>query len=370
MLTGRQVAEILDSYENSFGGVGKKRKVSCDINPWNKKSMFFDLPYWKDNLTRHNLDVMHIEKNICDSVLGTLLNIGGKMKDHLAARLDLQDQGIRKALYHMPSIDGKHLEFRAAKFDMTNKEKEIFCSVLENAKFPYGFASNISKCVQDMKVTGYKSHDAHKYVRNRSKPKGSIAEGYLAHECLTFCARFLNDDQNKSVNESPSVNAEKGGYAINLGKSKYGKDINLGEDTWIVAHRKHHKLLDSNLENIAKSKRYKTEKTHTDADGHRQCESLIAPQWTIHEDQEIGGLYVNRRGWTIVTDDQGVTEVTRDKSDVSFYIDNTVEKSIPPMNQMHPFVIIRPRSSPFKVVEKNVDKRTFVTLKDINNEKE
>ncbi|XP_074374170.1 uncharacterized protein LOC141714555 [Apium graveolens] len=305
MLTGRQVAEILDGYENSFGGVGKKRK------------------------------------NICDSVLGTLLNIGGKTKDHLATRLDLQDQGIRKALHHMPSADGKHLEFRAAKFDMTNKEKEIFCSVLENVKFPYGFASNISKCVQDRKVMGYKSHDAHvimqyllqfavkgslnpeiavplirlgeffrcicskvieldeikrlqeeiieilyqlenvfinaffdimvhlpvhfckeiqyggpvqqrwmyfierylsvlkKYVCNRSKPEGSIAEGYLAHEFLTFCARFLNDDQNKSVNESPSVNAEKGGN--------------------------HHKLLDFNLENIAKSKRYKTEKTHTDA---------------------------------------------------------------------------------------------------------
>ncbi|KAL8132986.1 hypothetical protein AgCh_008451 [Apium graveolens] len=105
MLTRRQVAKILDGYEKSFGGVGKKRKVSCDINPWNKKSIFFDLPYWKDNLTRHNPDVMHIEKNICNSILGTLLNIGGKMKDHLAARLDLQDQGIRKELHPMPSAD-------------------------------------------------------------------------------------------------------------------------------------------------------------------------------------------------------------------------------------------------------------------------
>ncbi|KAL8156035.1 hypothetical protein AgCh_001201 [Apium graveolens] len=381
MLTGRQVAKILVGYENSFGG---------------------------DTLTRHNLDVMHIERTICDSVLGTLLNIGGKTKDHLTARV--------------------------AKFDMTNKEKEIFWSVLENAKFPYGFASNISKCVQDRNATRYKSHGAHvimqyllqfavkgslkpevavplirlvqqrwmyfierylsvlkKYVRNMSKPERSIAEGYLAQECLTFCARFLNDDQNKSVNESPSVNAKKGGYAIGLGKSKYGKDINLGEDTWIVAHRyiifnyddkevedlieKHHKLLDSNLENIAKSKWYKIEKTQNDADGHRQCESSIAPQWRIYEDQElnfkeIGGLYVNRRGWTLVTDDQGVTEATHDKSDVSFYIDNTVDKSLPPMKQMQPFVIVRPRSSPFKVVEKNVDKRTIMTFKDINNEKE
>ncbi|WOG86100.1 hypothetical protein DCAR_0205298 [Daucus carota subsp. sativus] len=32
------------------------------------------------------------------------------------------------------------------------------------------------------------------YVRNRSKPEGSIAEGYLAKECVTFCNRFLDDD--------------------------------------------------------------------------------------------------------------------------------------------------------------------------------
>ncbi|KAL8133946.1 hypothetical protein AgCh_009131 [Apium graveolens] len=431
MLTGRQVAEILDGYENSFGG---------------------------DNLTRHNLDVMHIEKNICDSVLGTLLNIGGKTKDHLATRLDLQDQGIRKALHHMPSADGKHLEFRAAKFDMTNKEKEIFCSVLENVKFPYGFASNISKCVQDRKVMGYKSHDAHvimqyllqfavkgslnpeiavplirlgeffrcicskvieldeikrlqeeiieilyqlenvfinaffdimvhlpvhfckeiqyggpvqqrwmyfierylsvlkKYVCNRSKPEGSIAEGYLAHEFLTFCARFLNDDQNKSVNESPSVNAEKGGYIIFNYDDKEVEDL----------IENHHKLLDFNLENIAKSKRYKTEKTHTDAvyEWFRMDINSVIVQ--LHHI----GEFMKTRGWTLVIDDQGVTETTRDKSDVSFYIDNIVDKSIPPMKQMQPFMIVRPRSSPFKMVEKNVDKRTFVTLKDINYDKE
>ncbi|XP_060210859.1 uncharacterized protein LOC132637848 [Lycium barbarum] len=29
---------------------------------WTKQSIFWELPYWKDNLLRHNLDVMHIEK--------------------------------------------------------------------------------------------------------------------------------------------------------------------------------------------------------------------------------------------------------------------------------------------------------------------
>jgi len=27
---------------------------------WKKISMFWDLPYWKNNLLKHNLDVIHI----------------------------------------------------------------------------------------------------------------------------------------------------------------------------------------------------------------------------------------------------------------------------------------------------------------------
>ena len=29
------------------------------------------------------------------------------------------------------------------------------------------------------------------YVRNRAYPEGSIAEAYIADECLTFCSRYL-----------------------------------------------------------------------------------------------------------------------------------------------------------------------------------
>jgi len=37
---------------------------------------------------------MHIEKNVCDSVLGILLNMKDKMKDGVNARLDMVDMGI------------------------------------------------------------------------------------------------------------------------------------------------------------------------------------------------------------------------------------------------------------------------------------
>ena len=46
-----------------------------------EEEYFFDLPYWESLLIRHNLDVMLIEKNICESLLGTLLGLAGKCKD-------------------------------------------------------------------------------------------------------------------------------------------------------------------------------------------------------------------------------------------------------------------------------------------------
>jgi hypothetical protein len=32
-----------------------------------------------------------------------------------------------------------------------------------------------------------------RYLRNRARPEGSIAEGYIADECLTFCSRYMVD---------------------------------------------------------------------------------------------------------------------------------------------------------------------------------
>ena len=42
---------------------------------------------------------MHIEKNIFDNVFYTILNIEGRTKDTVKARLDLEDMRIRKELH-------------------------------------------------------------------------------------------------------------------------------------------------------------------------------------------------------------------------------------------------------------------------------
>ncbi|KAK2978476.1 hypothetical protein RJ640_003230 [Escallonia rubra] len=38
------------------------------------------------------------------------------------------------------------------------------------------------------------------YVRNRSRPEDSIAEGYWLEECVTFCSRYLIDDVETKLN--------------------------------------------------------------------------------------------------------------------------------------------------------------------------
>ena len=53
---------------------------------WKKKSIFFTLPYWEDHVLHHNLDMMHIEKNVVNNIIDTLLNLDGKTKDNLKTR--------------------------------------------------------------------------------------------------------------------------------------------------------------------------------------------------------------------------------------------------------------------------------------------
>ncbi|KAL0433421.1 UNVERIFIED_CONTAM: hypothetical protein Slati_2676400 [Sesamum latifolium] len=55
-----------------------------------KKNIFCDLPNRSMLLIQHNLDVMHIEKNIFDNIFNMVMDIKGKTKDNLNARQDLK----------------------------------------------------------------------------------------------------------------------------------------------------------------------------------------------------------------------------------------------------------------------------------------
>ncbi|XP_071688567.1 uncharacterized protein [Rutidosis leptorrhynchoides] len=112
---------------------------------WKKKSIFWKLPYWKHLRVRHCIDVMHFEKNVCESLIGLLLNIPGKIKDGIKVRRDMELMNIR------PELQPKDIDGRTG-YD-----------ILRGIKVPSGYSANIRKLVsmKDLKLLGMKSHDCH-----------------------------------------------------------------------------------------------------------------------------------------------------------------------------------------------------------------
>jgi hypothetical protein len=49
---------------------------------------------------------MHVEKNVMDNILGTLLNIKGKTKDNLETHKDLQEMGLIPMLHPFTKENG------------------------------------------------------------------------------------------------------------------------------------------------------------------------------------------------------------------------------------------------------------------------
>lgn len=171
-LSGVDIWNQVKSFHNVFGKdptdqQKKRKRGSASDNMsrkdnWKKRSIFFELEYWRDNLLLHNIDVMHTENNVCGSIVRTLLDPEGKGKDSLTARLDLQELGIRKDLHPQPL--GNHKVYLPAScFTLDVKQKELFCKVLKDIKVPDGYCSNISRCVnlKQRTIYGLKSHDNH-----------------------------------------------------------------------------------------------------------------------------------------------------------------------------------------------------------------
>ncbi|XP_052134047.1 uncharacterized protein LOC127752685 [Oryza glaberrima] len=127
-----------------------------------KKSVFWDLPYWEDLDIRHAIDVMHVEKNVCEGVLGVLLNTPGKMKDTLQARKDLEDMGIRKELHPQDRGNGRYY-LPPACYTFSAAEKTSMLECLRGVKVPSCYCANIKRLVsmKDKRLVGMKSHDCH-----------------------------------------------------------------------------------------------------------------------------------------------------------------------------------------------------------------
>ncbi|XP_028186392.1 uncharacterized protein LOC114373037 [Glycine soja] len=235
-LSGSDIFRQVEHINTTFGiGAiqnGTRKRSRQEVTQWNKRSVFFELPYWESNLLRHNLDFMHIEKNVCDNVMYTLLHEKDKSKDNLNARKDLKEMGLRPDLW--PDDNGK---YHLALFSLTRGTKKLFLKTLKTITVPDGYSKLqllqdrivVTLChlemlfppsfftvmvhltvhlIEEAKLGG-PVHYRYMYpverelghlksfVRNKAQPEGSIAEGYLAEESLTFCSRYIEDIETR-----------------------------------------------------------------------------------------------------------------------------------------------------------------------------
>lgn len=166
-LTGVEVKRMTKNLKIKFGK-GKKRKdgegdeqegneaASC----FSKRSIFFRLKYWKHIVVRHILDVMHIEKNVCEILLAMMLNTK-KTKDNAKARNDLKHMKIKKK-YWVTQVNGKRVMPQGI-FWLRKEERKLFIQTLQNLSVPAGFSGNWSNIVKGdcVDLKQMKSHDYH-----------------------------------------------------------------------------------------------------------------------------------------------------------------------------------------------------------------
>nr|XP_011468530.1 PREDICTED: uncharacterized protein LOC101308701 [Fragaria vesca subsp. vesca] len=161
--SGEWILDMLNSFD--FGRLSsdpdvlaRNPKRPSRLENWTHKSIFFELPYWKKLRIRHCLDVMHIEKNVCDSIVGTVFEFKDKTKDIVKAHKDLQLMNIRPHLWLTTSGSMPLAHYR---INPAN-EKKVF-KWFEAIRYPHSYAGNISRCVKvgENKLFGLKTHDCH-----------------------------------------------------------------------------------------------------------------------------------------------------------------------------------------------------------------
>ncbi|KAL6584497.1 hypothetical protein OROMI_003786 [Orobanche minor] len=205
--TGDEILAVLNEYD--YGQLSNHPDIVAAIlerpdryKYWSHKSIFWDLPYWSKLLIRNYLDVMHIEKNICESVVGTVLCWEGKTTDDPKARIGLKEINIRKHLW-LKEGKGKHKMPKAAYTVTPEQEAEIF-SWMKAARYPSGYAGNIGRCVnfKENKLTGLKSHDCH-ILLQRFFPV--FIRPYLSKQVVEPCvslSRFFQKLVTREVRKS------------------------------------------------------------------------------------------------------------------------------------------------------------------------
>jgi hypothetical protein len=108
---------------------------------------------------------MHIEKNVFENILNTVMDVKGKTKDNIKARLDVTLFCNRKNM-ELVCNESRVAKPRAS-FMLEKNAQLLVYKWLNSLRFLDGHASNISRLVnmEECKLYGMKSHDCHVFMQ-------------------------------------------------------------------------------------------------------------------------------------------------------------------------------------------------------------
>jgi hypothetical protein len=154
----------------------------------------------------HNIDIMHQECNIVESIISTCMDITGKIKDNFKARIDITHVCNRPSL----ELDERGGKPRAP-FCLKVKDRKEVMRWMKRLKFPDGYAAGLKRCVNVKagKIHGLKSHDYH-IIMERLLP--IMLHGYLdevlaklSYFYRQLCAKEIKKDMMKKLEKEISV---------------------------------------------------------------------------------------------------------------------------------------------------------------------
>ncbi|XP_056843196.1 uncharacterized protein LOC108831992 [Raphanus sativus] len=254
--TGAEIYETLQAFTNDFGRPLEKEKKrkrleleddervveeECDESNelwrWKKRSIFFDLPYWKELPVRHNIDVMHVEKNVSDAILSLLMQ-SAKSKDGLKARKDLEDIGIRKHLH--TEVRGKKTYLPPAAYWLSKKENQFTSAdIMFHLPIHLSKEARLGGPVHFRWMYPFERYmkTLKAFVKNYARPEACMAEAYLAGECVAFCLEFLKDSVpvQEAVNRNEDVETDT--MVVEGRPLQKGIEVTLSDKDRDIAHR-------------------------------------------------------------------------------------------------------------------------------------
>jgi hypothetical protein len=129
-----------------------------ETHNWTRKCALWELPYMPALILMHNINVMHHERNMGESIISTCMGFPGETKDNRKAPHDLAELCNRPYL-ELKVNGGKP----RASFCLKPQHRKEVMRWMKGLKFPDGYAAGLRRSVNmtTWKLIGLKSHDYH-----------------------------------------------------------------------------------------------------------------------------------------------------------------------------------------------------------------